>query len=91
MVSIELTYNKLKSHKKERICYIYNYILKYLDIIKINSKIKNIIETKVAKKYWFSDINKNIKRVKCMANKIILKDVKEVHLDLKEIHNISAS
>lgn len=40
--------------------------------------------------YQPSDINKNIKEVKLPANKIALRDVKEVYLDLKKIYNISA-
>lgn len=39
---------------------MHNHILKYIDIIKINSKIKNLVEIEVAKRYWPSDINRNI-------------------------------
>lgn len=64
MVTIELSHNELKSREKEKICYIYNHILEYLNIIKVNFKVKNTIGTKFAKKYWPNDINKNIKKVK---------------------------
>ncbi len=47
--------------RKEDVCYIQNYTLKYLDIIKINFKVKNIVETEIAKKHRLSDINKNMK------------------------------
>lgn len=56
--------NKKNSWEKDFICYKYNYILKYLNIIKVNFKIKNIVATKIVKKYYLSDISKNIKNVK---------------------------
>lgn len=43
---------------------MYNPILKYLNIIKINSKVKNFIKTKIAKKYQPNNININIKEIK---------------------------
>lgn len=43
LVLIQLVRNDLKSFGKEEIYYIYNHILEYLDIIKVNSKVKNTI------------------------------------------------
>ena len=43
---------------------LHNYILKYLDIIKVNFKVKNTARIEVAKEYWPSNINTNIKKVK---------------------------
>ena len=51
LVSVELSCNKLKSYGKEEICYTYNYTLEYLDIIKVNSKIKNIVEIEIIQGY----------------------------------------
>ena len=39
---------------------MYNYTIEYLNIIKINSEVKNTLKKKVARKYWFNNINKNI-------------------------------
>ena len=41
-----------------------NHILEYLDIIKVNSKMKNTVGTEVAKGYRPCNINRNIKGVK---------------------------
>lgn len=54
--------NKFKFYGRDKIYYIYNHILKYLDIIKSIFKVKNIIKIEVAKKYQFNNINKNIKK-----------------------------
>ena len=51
--------------------------------MKINFKVKNIIETEIAKKHRLSDINKNIINVKWTPNKAALKDIKKEHLDPK--------
>lgn len=69
---------------------MYNYILKDLNIIKINFKIKNTIKIKVAKKYQSSNINKNIKEIKHATNKTVLKNTSRVYLDLKKIDNANA-
>ena len=70
---------------------MYNYILEYLNIIKVNSKMKNTIRLEVTKGYWPSNINKNIKGIKWLVNKVTLKDIEGANLDLKRIHNIRAS
>lgn len=100
LVSVTLSRNKLKFCEKDKIYYTvvsiklsglpHNYTLEYLDIIKVNSKVKNTIRIEVAKKYWFSDINANIKKVKWMANKVALEDTRKANLDLKRIYNVSA-
>ncbi len=64
LVSVTLSNNKLKSRGKEDVCYTHNHTLEYLDIIKVNSKVKNTVRTEVAKGDWPSDINSNIKGVK---------------------------
>lgn len=46
--------------------------------------------TEIAKKYYPSDINKNIKEIKQIANKETLKDVRKAYLDFKKIHNTEA-
>lgn len=90
MLLVEFLYNKLKFCKKKKVCYTNNYILVYLNIIKVNSKIKNSVGIKVTKEYWPSNIIKNFKKVKWAANKAILEDTKRANLDLKEIYNVSA-
>ncbi len=90
LVLVQLVCNKSKSYGKEEIYYIYNYILEYLNIIQINSKVKNTIGIKVAKGYRPSDINKNILEIKWVANKTTLRDTRGIYLDLKEIHNTRA-
>lgn len=60
LVLVELVHNKLKSRGKKEIYYTHNHILEYVDIIKINSKIKNTVGTEFTKGYWSSDINRNI-------------------------------
>lgn len=64
LVCVILLYNKTKSQKKDFFYYKLNYILKYFDTIKINSKKKNTIVIKVTKKYCLSNINRNIKSMK---------------------------
>ena len=91
LVSVELSRNELKSRGKEEVCYTHNHTLEYLNIIKVNSKLKNSVGTEVAKGYRPSDINRNIKEVKWAANKAVLGDAGGAHLDLKGIHNASAS
>ena len=91
LVSVQLVRNELKSRGKEEICYTHNHTLEYLDIIKINSKVKNTVGTEVAKGYRPSDINRNIQGVKWAANKTALGDAGGAHLDLKGIHNAGAS
>ena len=77
-------YNETKSWRKDFVYYKHNHILGYHDIIKVNSKVKNIIATEVAKGYRPSDISRNIISVKWAANKKVLEDVKEVYLDQKK-------
>lgn len=60
LVSIILSWNKIKSWRKNFVYYEHNHTLKYLDIIKVNFKIKNTIVTKIAKKYQPSNISRNI-------------------------------
>lgn len=91
LVSVTLLHNEPKSQGKEDVCYMHNHILEYLDIIKVTSKVKNTVGTKVAKGYQPSDINRNIKGVKWAANKASLEDEKGEHLDLKKIHNEETS
>ena len=69
---------------------MYNHIFRYFDIIKINSKVKNIIATEVAKGYCLSNISKIVKNIKQAINKKALEDKKKVYLNLKKIHNVSA-
>ena len=49
LVSVELSRNELRSCGKEGVCYTHNHTLEYLDIIKVNSKVKNTVETEAAK------------------------------------------
>lgn len=60
LVLVDLVRNQLKSYGKEEIYYTHNHILEYIDIIKVNFKVKNTVRTEVAKKYWLGDIKKNI-------------------------------
>ncbi len=80
-----------KSWGKDVIYYKYNHLLEYLDTIKVNLKMKNTVAAKVAKRYCPSDINKNIKGVKWVANKKVLDNPRGVYLDLKKIYNIRAT
>lgn len=41
----------------------------------------------MAKKYYSSNINKNIKNIKQMANKKVLKVIKMIYLNFKKIYN----
>ena len=91
LVLVQLVRNELKSCRKKEIYYTHNHTLEYLDIIKVNSKVKNTIGTEVAKGYWSSNINKNIQEVKWAANKTALGDAGGVYLDLKRIYNAGAS
>ena len=89
LVSIKLLYNKIKSCRKKEVYYMHNHKLEYLNIIKVNSKLKNPIKIEVAKAYQPIDINKNSKRVKLVGNKAKLEDAGGVYLNLKEIHNLN--
>ena len=64
LVCVTLLRNKTKSWEKDFVYYKHNHILEYLDTIKINSKVKNIVAIKIAKRYYLSDISINIKGVK---------------------------
>lgn len=89
LISVILSRNK-KFWGKDVIYYKHTHLLKYLDIIKVNLKIKNIVTAKVVERYHLNNINRNIKSVKWMANKKALKNVGDIYFDLKKIHNARA-
>lgn len=64
LIYVILLYNKTKSCGKDFVSYKHNHTFRYLNTIKVNSKVKNTIIIEVTKKYYPSDISKNIKDVK---------------------------
>lgn len=64
LVYVTLSRNEIKFKKKDFIYSKYNYTLEYLNTIKVNFKVKNILSTKVAKRYHPNNISTNIKSVK---------------------------
>lgn len=64
LVCITLLCNETKSWEKDFVYYKHNHTLKYLNIIKVNSKVKNTLATEIAKRYCLGNISKNIKSVK---------------------------
>lgn len=69
--------------------YFTTIYLKYLNIIKVNSKIKNTIKVKITKNYQINNFNPNIKKVNYIINKALLKDIRKIYLNLKRIYNTS--
>lgn len=45
----------------------------------------------MVKRYHLSNINKNIKSVKWVANKKKLEDTESIYFDLKKIHNVKTT
>lgn len=68
LIFIALLHTK-KSWDKNVVCYKYNHLLEYFDIIKIYLKMKNTVIAEVTKVYYPSNINKNIRGMKQVANK----------------------
>lgn len=64
MILVILSHNITKLHGKFFVYYKHYYTLEYLDTIKIDSKVKNMVTIEVAKKYYLNNISKNMKDVK---------------------------
>ena len=72
-------------------CSEHNHTAEYVDILKINSGVKNTAATEVSKGYAPAVVNRNLQGVKWSANKTALEEAGGIHMDLKRVHNAAAS
>ena len=72
-------------------CSQHHHTAEFVDILKINSGVKNTAAAEVSKGYAPAAVNRNLQGVKWSANKVALEEAGGIHMDLKRVHNVSAS